>query len=187
MTEAMAAFFGAFVGVGVMVIRDWVANSIAERQRAIYLAIRVVNALDPFVDDCAAVCQDNGYLGPATERGEADTTTEAPNAPRFPNDLDWRSIDHRLTFDILSLENKVSIAVKETAVASDNAFPPDYGEYFSIRSRAYTVLGLEAARIARNLRDIHDLPRRTFSGWNPEEILAEAKWNHDRKDLLEGQ
>ena len=181
----MAAFFGAILGTSVLILRDWIAHRVSQRQRATYLAIRVVNSLDPFVDACAEACRDNGYLGPPRDSEEAEQTTKTPTAPSFPSDLDWQSIDHRIAFDILSFENKVADAEKDTDIAAEFAFAPDYGEYYSTRSRAYTALGLEAARIARVLRDTHHLPRRAFGRWNPEQVLETRKKELDEEDREE--
>ncbi|RHZ90447.1 hypothetical protein D1114_23205 [Cereibacter sphaeroides] len=118
-------------------------------------------------------------------RDEAEATTETPSAPRFPDDLDWRSIDPRLAFDILAFANKVSDAARSTLMASEFASPPNYEEYYDTRCRAYAALGLEAARIGRVLRDTHHLPRRTFDRWSPEQVLAERTIEMEEEDRNE--
>lgn len=173
MSEAVAALVGAIVGSGIVVVREWLASSADSRKHAKYLAVRVVITLDRFVDQCAVVSLDDGYL--EGNRDEATATTEAPSPISFPVDVDWRSIDHQLAYDLLSLGNKLHDAQQAINAAADYASPPDYSEYNETRRYRYALLGLEAARLARILRDTHDLPRRTFGEWNPESKLQETQ------------
>jgi len=173
MNEAVAAFLGAVIGSGLLLFRDWIASAFNTRRRAKYLAIRVVTILDRFVDQCADVSQDNGYLG--NNRGDPVATTDDPSAIIFPDDLDWRSIDHKMAYNLLALDNKIYDANQVISAAGDFASAPDYEEYYDARRLQYSLLGLEAASLARQLRDTHDLPRRTFDKWNPETLLEEAR------------
>ena len=173
MSEAVAALVGAIVGSGIVVVREWLSGKVDSRKRAKYLAVRVVITLDRFVDQCAVVSLDDGYL--EGNREEATATTDAPSPISFPEDVDWRSIDHKLAYDLLSLDNKLHDARQAINAAADFASPPDYDLYFETRRYQYALLGLEAAGLARKLRDTHDLPRRTFGEWNPESRLEEAR------------
>lgn len=173
MSEAVAALVGAIVGSGIVVVREWLASSADSRKHAKYLAVRVVITLDRFVDQCAVVSLDDGYL--EGNRDEATATTEAPSPISFPEDVDWRSIDHQLAYDLLSLDNKLHDAQQAINAAADYASPPDYDAYYEMRRYRYALLGLEAARLARILRDTHDLPRRAFGEWNPESKLEETR------------
>ncbi|MFB2533063.1 hypothetical protein ACEYYA_12915 [Paracoccus sp. p3-h83] len=173
MSEAVAALVGAIVGSGIVVLREWLAGKVDGRKRARYLAIRVVITLDRFVDECAIVSLDNGHLEGFRE--EATATTKDPSPIDFPEDVDWRSIDHQMAYDLLSLDNKLHDARQAINAAADFSSPPDYDEYFETRRYRYALLGLEAARLARILRDTHDLPRRTFGEWNPEIKLQENR------------
>lgn len=173
MSEAVAALVGAIVGSVIVVVREWLASSADSRKRAKYLAVRVVITLDRFVDQCAVVSLDDGYL--EGNRDEATANTEAPSPISFPVDVDWRSIDHQLAYDLLSLDNRLHDAQQAINAAADYASPPDYSEYYETRRYRYALLGLEAARLARILRDTHDLPRRTFGEWNPESKLQETQ------------
>lgn len=181
MSEAFAAFLGAVIGSGLLLIRDWIANAFNTRKRAKYLAIRVVTILDRFVDQCAAVSVDDGHL--EGWHDESTVTTEAPSPIIFPDDVDWRSIDHLLAYDLLALDNKIYDAKQAISAESEHSTPPDHDEYFEARRYHYALLGIEAARLARILRDTHDLPRRTFGEWNPETKLVETKAeiDEDRK------
>lgn len=191
MSEAIAAFLGAVIGSGLLLFRDGIASAFNTRKRAKYLAIRVVTILDRFVDQCAVASIDDGHL--EGWRDEATVTTDAPAPVTFPEDVDWRSIDHLLAYDLLALDNKIHDAKQAINAASEYSSPPDHDEYYEARRYHYALLGIEAARLARILRDTHDLPRRTFGEWNPEtklqethaEIAAERKRQRDsQSDLL---
>lgn len=191
MSEAFAAFLGAVIGSGLLLFRDGIASAFNTRKLAKYLAIRVVTTLDRFIDQCALVSLDDGYL--EGNRGEATATTETPSPVIFPDDVDWRSIDHQLAYDLLALDNKIYDAKQAINWAADFSSPPDHDEYYEERRHQYAMLGLEAARLARVLRDTHDLPRRVFGEWNPETKLREAqteiaadreRQRHHKSDLL---
>lgn len=173
MSEAVAVVVGAILGSGIVVMREWLAGKVDSRKRAKYLAIRVVITLDRFVDQCAIVSLDDGHLEGFRE--EATATTKDPSPIDFPEDVDWRSIDHQMAYDLLSLDNKLHDARQAINAAADFASPPDYDLYFETRRYRYALLGLEAARLARILRDTHDLPRRAFGEWNPESKLEETR------------
>ena len=173
MSEAVAALVGAIVGSCIVVLREWLSSKVDSRKRGKYLAIRVVITLDRFVDQCAIVSLDDGHLEGFRE--EATATTEDPSPIDFPEDVDWRSIDHQMAYDLLSLDNKLYDARQAINAAADYASAPDYDEYYETRRYRYALLGLEAARLARILRDTHDLPRRTFGEWNPEIKLEETR------------
>lgn len=172
MSEAIAAFLGATIGSALLLLRDWLSNARQTRSRAKYLAIRVIMPLDRFVDQCAIVSLDDGYL--EGNRGDAVATTKTPAPIKFPDDIDWKSIDHSLAFNLLSLENKINDAEQSINDAADFASDPDYEEYFETRRSCYARIGLEAAKLGMTLRDTHDLPRRTFENWNSEKILRET-------------
>lgn len=173
MNEGLAAFFGAVIGSGLLLFRDWIATAFTTRKNAKYLAIRVITILDRFVDECAVASMDDGFLEGWNEYAKATTNDPAPVV--FPDDLDWRSIDHQLAYNLLALDNKIHDAKQSISAAGEHATPPDYEEYYSERRLQYAVLGLEVAELARILRDTHDLPRRSFGEWNPIARLTETR------------
>ncbi|MBM0105831.1 hypothetical protein JM946_13910 [Steroidobacter sp. S1-65] len=93
---------GAFLTPIIEAVKAWYAS----RKHARYLAIRVVCILDQFIDACADVVADHG------EEDEAGIYTydPLPDPPSFPDDVDWRSIDSKLMYEILSLPNKAESA-----------------------------------------------------------------------------
>ncbi len=173
MSDGFAAFLGAVIGSGLLLFRDWIAAAYNTRKNAKYLAIRVVTILDRFVDECAQVSIDDGFLEGWNEI--AKTTVNDPSPVLFPDDLDWRSIEHQLAYNLLALDNKIHDAKQSISAAGEYASLPDYSEYYDERRLQYAVLGLEVAELARNLRDTHDLPRRSFGDWNPISKLTETR------------
>lgn len=172
MNEAIAAFLGAVIGSGILLFRDWIASAFNARKRAKYLAIRVVTTLDRFTDQCAMIASDDGYLEGG--KGEPRLTTAAPTPVIFPDDVDWRSIDHQLAYEILALGNKIYDAEQAINFAANFSTASDPERYIEERRYQYAKLGLEASRLGRNLRDTHDLHRQTFVEWNPEQKLEQT-------------
>ncbi|MBC9794945.1 hypothetical protein [Sinomicrobium weinanense] len=59
--------------------------------------IRFLHILDKFVEDCADVIGDDGLsFGQRTPEGYLEPQVKVPGAPIFPEDVDWKSIEHEL-------------------------------------------------------------------------------------------
>ncbi|MFE0014126.1 hypothetical protein ACFWXH_04720 [Mesorhizobium sp. NPDC059054] len=140
-----------------------------ERERhGSYVAIRVVCALDNFVNGCIDVVHDDGMNG---NDGYTEPREAAPNLI-FPNDVDWKSIDAEQMYRALSLPNEIASADQAIAwVADQVASPPDYDEFFTERILRYGQLGLSALKLADDLRVRYRMPARKIEGWGPREAL----------------
>lgn len=173
-----------FIGVIVGSIIPWIKDSLYQRKtrrlHGAYLAVRVANILDEFVDKCVEVVQDDGTrMGRAAERDKNGfdlfiPQVRCPDAPVFPSDLDWKSIDTNLMNRILSFPNSVRGANSAIDfVGSDIASPPDFQELFEERGEQYAKLGLEALRIASVLRRSYGFKQRIASNsdWSSKRVL----------------
>ena len=156
------------------------------RERATYLAVRVICILDEYVDKCAAIVADDGsVMGQASHRDENGQdhyhpVERLPVVAYFPDDLDWRSIDSDLMYRILTFPN--SVRMENSAiefVGYELATPPDYGELFEARQGGYAKLGLEAIEIVKELRQRFKLPEAIHSYWNTK------KYFNDKLDQIE--
>lgn len=145
-------------------------------RRARFLAIRLVTVLEPFVDDCAE------YVGDRGRKAFQQPPTFTAPLPRlsYPDDVDWTSIDPKLMFRILNLENELdrsSEAVQR--VYEESVEPPDYefDEVLDERRYRFSGLGLEAARIVDDLRELADLDDADWQEtyWNPVEFMTKAR------------
>ena len=170
--SAASALAGVFIGT---VLMPWIRERAARSRAARYLSIRVVCILE-FIDNCASVALDCGEEG--GKDGQSEAQVKAPSAPSYPDDVDWRSIPHDLTYDLLSFSNAVRKAEGMVSWASENAFPPDFAEFFETRSIQYANLGLRADSLAARLRAQYQIPARTRSAyetdWDPVKILGRA-------------
>jgi hypothetical protein len=81
----------------------------------------------------------------------------------------------------LSLPREVAIAQRTIHHSWDISGPPDFDEFFEERTYQYACLGLSAAELARDLRNIYSIPERDFVHWNPVNELR------DKKDTIEQQ
>lgn len=170
---------GALIGGLISSLIPWWKEA-SDRKNALersgrYSAIRLVAALELYAEQCADVVSDDGTSQgrPAgrTEQGEeycvAQVTT--PAFPSFPEDVDWQSIgvkNGELTYGILALPNVAREANRYISSASENAFPPDYVEFFSARQQAYAYLGAQALNLAKSLRKSFSLPDTPQRPWD---------------------
>lgn len=182
MNDGVAAFLGAVVGGVFGWVAQFVAHQYSSKKRAEYLAIRVVCELDEFVDMCAHVAMDSGE--PFGPQDEPSTVTVAPAVPTFPDDLDWRSIDTKLAFAVLSFSNRLN-AAERTIINVYYEYGPESG--IGERQRQYAELGKAAFDLSRIFRNTYSLGPRTFEGWSSEQAIEETldKLNDARRKMQE--
>ncbi|MDX2095796.1 MAG: hypothetical protein SFW64_07670 [Alphaproteobacteria bacterium] len=172
--EAISTLLGALIALG----GTWLFNQHNTEKAARYLAIRVVCIFDKYLTDCVAVVKDDGLsYGQRTPEGYLDPQVSSPGAPLFPTDVDWKSIDHNLMYEILSFPSDVdaadeSIAFTWRVIAS----PPDFDEYFEERAFHYAQFGLRAHELASRLRKKYNIPAKKYGDWNPITEL-EQEWD----------
>ncbi len=174
MTEAFYGLFGVGLGAVLSFLWEWLRAKSENAKRAKYLAVRVTHLLDDFVDQLALVSRDDGYLG--EPRDQACSSSDFPEAPEFPDDVDWQSVDTQRAYDILSLENRVAVAKNVIARASDNAFPPDFEEAFDERMEQAANLGSFAVSLADSLRRDYGLPEKAdaHNDWGAKNTLSKS-------------
>lgn len=187
--SAISGIAGVVVGSALAILKDWVSHLFKQREHGRYAAIRIIVILNEYVQKCVSVVGDDGTCEgrPAgrTEQGEEYCSPQVvcPEPPAFPGDLDWRSIDFKLMYRILSLSSTAQDTDRYINAASEHSFPPDYDEVFSARQNGYAHLGLEAINIIKGLRKEFDLPEQPRKfwewGWDSEKFLK------DKLDQLE--
>lgn len=172
---ALIGFIGVVLGLSVSWIKDWFQHRRLRTEQGTYLAVRVICILDEYTDSCIKVVQDDGtVMGQAAERDEEGfghyiPQVQLPAAPNFPDDLDWKSIDSNLMYQILAFPNAVrSTNDSIRFVANEVASPPDYDELFEARWEGYANLGLEAIELVELLRGRYGLPKKISNKWNPD-------------------
>lgn len=180
------AIFG-LIGVMVGALLTWVKESLHTRrertQQARYLAIRVVCILDEFHASCCEIVGDDGtYHGQRTVDGDLQAQTSLPDGISFPDDVDWRAIDHFLMYRILSLPSRIKTDNDAISFIYDAvSCPPDYEEYFEERQYRYACLGLDVFGLAQEIGRKHNIPDRQLDNWDP---IGELR---DKKAEIEAQ
>lgn len=175
MMEAIFGFLGVIVGSFIPLIKDLLHKKQSRTEQGTYLAVRVICILDEYTDKCVEVVQDDGtVMGQAAERDESGydiyiPQVPLPKAPFFPDDVDWKSIDGNLMYQILSLPNAVrSTNDSINFVANEISSPPGYEELFEARWEGYSNLGLKAIELVELLRKNYGLPKESPNRWNPD-------------------
>ena len=115
MSNALFGLLGVLIGAFIPWIKEALIRKRKRQEQATYLAVRVICILDEYVDRCVAVVGDDGSVkGRGSHRAEDGSefyhpVVPLPDAPDFPADLDWRSIDSNLMYRILTFSNSVRI------------------------------------------------------------------------------
>jgi hypothetical protein len=172
MTEAIFGLIGVLVGSIIPWLQTYWTNKRAMDKNAKYLAIRVVCILDKYVEDCAEVVKDDGLsLGQRTSQGYLQPQVEVPVVPVFPEDIDWKSIEHELMYKILSLPSEIEGFNRIIKATEDIAYPPDYEDWFNERAFYYCQLGLRAYKLSGELCTKYSIKKKIYNDWDPETDL----------------
>lgn len=189
MTEAIFGLIGVFIGSAISWFQTyWIENRAIEKN-ARYLAIRVVCILDKYLEDCIDIVKDDGLcLGQRTPEGYLEPQVKVPGPPIFPDDVDWKSIDHELMYKILSLPTEVEGAERIIRAAYDIAVPPDFEDWFDERAFRYAQFGIAAYNISEELSKKYGIQMKIYQDWNPvEELKSElAALTERRQKRMEG-
>jgi len=174
MTEAIFGLVGVLLGSGISWFQsDW-TNRRATKKNARYLAIRIVCILDKFIEDCTAVVKDDGlFEGQRDSEGCLQPQVKTPAPPDYPDDVDWKSIDHELMYRILSLPSEIADGDRLISGTWDIASPPDYSEWFDERKFYYCHFGLTAYKLSSDLIKEYGIKMKTYNNWNPAAYLKQ--------------
>ena len=168
-------------GVIVATALPWFRDRWNNKRQARYLAIRVVCVLDEFVDQCTCVVADDGLCdGQRNAQGCLEPQIAQPKGLPLPTDVDWRSIDYDLMYNILTLPSRIEGENRAISFAAENSFPPDYNEVFEERRHRYSCLGLDAAALTNVLRTRYGIPAQEFGDWDPIGYLTDEKIKIDK-------
>ncbi|MGJ7030937.1 hypothetical protein [Niabella hirudinis] len=168
MTEAIFGLIGVLMGSAISLFQSYWADNRITRKSARYLAIRVVCILDKYLEDCTEVVKDDGLsFGQRSSEGYLEPQVKAPGAPVFPDDVDWKSIDHELMYQILSFPSQVEYADRLIKGTRNFADPPDFEDWFNERKFHYSQFGLEAYRLSEELCRKYSIQKKIYNNWDP--------------------
>lgn len=175
MNEAIYGLIGVIVGAAIPSFQTYWISKQTKEKNAQYLAIRLVCILDKFMEGCADVVNDDGLsFGQRTHEGLLEPQVKAPGAPVYPEDVDWKSIDHDLMYNILSLPSEVETGDRVISATTAFANPPDYEEWFDERRFWYSKYGLVAFGLSEKLSKRYNIRPKTYNDWNPKDELLSA-------------
>lgn len=167
-----SGLFGVVVGA----VLPWFRQAWNNKRQARYLAIRIVCLLDEFLDECTNVVGDDGLcFGQRNADGYLEAQVSQPTGLPLPSDVDWRTIDHRLMYEILALPSRIERDNRSISFAGEHAVPPDYREFFEERQYRYACLGLDVAALTQSLRSIYGIPEQEMGEWDPVGYLTKEK------------
>lgn len=173
MTEAIFGFIGVLVGALIPWFQTYWTEQRATRKNGRYLAIRIVCVLDKYLESCMQVVKDEGLsYGQRTKDGLLQAQVKAPGAPVYPEDVDWKSINHELMYRLLSLPSEVETAERLIKGTQEFAGPPDFEDWFLERAYWYCQFGLTACKLIDELCYRYEIKKTVYNDWNPQEDFA---------------
>jgi hypothetical protein len=179
MSEAIFGIAGVIIGALLTWLKDWKTEKHLLDRHARYLVIRVICILDEFLKRCAEVVADDGLVdGQLNREGNLEFQVPLPDSPSFPEDVDWKSINHETMYKILAIPGRV-----EAENRAINFLWDEYGciDYFKERQYRYACLGLDIGELARELRCEYGIPNQKLDNMDSMKFLEERKDAIDRK------
>ncbi|MBS0027249.1 hypothetical protein ACTJJ0_12350 [Chitinophaga sp. 22321] len=174
MTEAIIGLVGVVIGSGISWFQSSWSNRRETKKNARYLAIRLVCIFDKYLDDCTDVVKDDGLsYGQRTPDGCLKAQVQTPVPPAYPDDIDWKSIDHELMYRILSFPAEVEDGNRMIKAAAEIADPPDFEEWFEERKFYYCQFGLTAYKLSDDLCKKFGIKKKVYNDWNPVDDLKQ--------------
>lgn len=167
MSEGVFAIVGVILGGLFGWVGEYIRWNLSRRDRAHYLAVRIVISLDRFVDRCATAASIN------YEDREVFSAAR-PEKLVLPDDVDWQSVTPEIAYRILELPQKEKEANEKGIFYWDATGEADVAQ--SAEIEGYVKVGLDAAKIATQLRKRYRLPERPQKDWEPTVKLQE-QWN----------
>jgi hypothetical protein len=157
----------------------WFRDRLAKKREGKYLAVRVVCLLDVFVEECASTAINRGV----DEYGNG-SHVDSPEPPAYPGDVNWKSIDDKMMYDLLSLPARTRRASNFVDACARDADDEDV--YYHLRAETYSTLGLQAYEVCRDVRKKYSLPPAEFREWDPiARMEDELKQVAERRRKLE--
>ena len=151
-TVGLISAASGLAGVIVATVLPWMQVRWNNKRKARYLAIRVVCVLDGFLDQCTSVVGDDGLCdGQRDAEGCLQAQVAQPKGLPLPTDVEWRSIDYGLMYNILALPSRIEGDNRAISFAAEHSIAPDYVEVFEARRYRYACLGLDAAALTQTL------------------------------------
>jgi len=183
--EAIFTLIGVVLGAVLTWLQNYWTKKGETQKNAKYLAIRIIPILNQYLQACVDVVKDDGlYNGQRTNDGCLNPQIKTPSAPVYPNDVDWKSIDDDLMFELLSFPSQIADGNQNIKFAWEITGPPDYEEWFDERIFYYTQFGLIAYRLSVDLSKAYGIKMKTFDHWDPIEYLKkELEATSERKHL----
>lgn len=173
-TTAPAAIgiLGVIVGALATTWRERSAEKRKARKDSALVAAVIGGELDRFIAGCIAVSQDDGEPDHLT--GIWDQTANTPTFDPSKYQVEWRSIDEKIMFDIHDLPYEISYSDATISAAGEHDSPPDYSDWFEERQYQYAKLGLHCLDIVQRLRASAKLtPRRKTHEWDPRQAFQD--------------
>ena len=170
---AVFGLLGVIVGGCISAGKDWLVARANRNRQVGYLAVRLVTELDRLVVACAEIVADDGLNdGQRDENGYCRPQVPYPAFDPIRFEVDWKWLAPSVAFAILDLPYKIETAQRHAS----NEFeygdgPPDFTDGFEARQIDFGQIGLEAHRLAADLRDFAGLPARKHETWNPVEFI----------------
>ena len=150
-------------------IKDWFLARKDQKRDAHYLAVQVVFCLEEYVEGCAEVAKDSGYIVSLDYRMEPKS--ERPSPPDYPDNINWKSIDSDLMTRILFFPREVRTVDSQIDHLFKNLLFIDHEFGFEERQLQYARLGLLAHGIIKDLRKDYDISNQNTRDWQPESFF----------------
>lgn len=172
MNEVVFGFAGVLIGALIPIFYMEFSKNRDSKRKEKYLAVRIISALEDYLHHCLDVVYDEGQ---EDHQGVTTPSVRLPDLISYPVDIDWKSVNSKLMFDLLLLPSKAHKRNREISFSWDIANLPDNSEVINTRVKCYSEIGLEVIRLRDILCKKHGIELEKSKNWDAKTFLEEKR------------
>ena len=146
--RSLPTLIGVLIGGVLTWINTWFSDRRVSQRSRNYSIVRVICILENLISACENIVTDEGEYGRDGLRWAIFNNLKIIE---FPTDLDWKLIDHKFTYALLTLQTRLEDTNRKILAMADIDVPPDYDEFFLARKRNYSILGLHLVKLLKEI------------------------------------
>lgn len=180
---ALIGLFGALVGGFISIFNSKYPSKRQDDKELKYLVVKVLFHLQKLISTCSYIVNDDGlYNGQRDKNGAKRPQIEIPSFDPTEVNLNWKVLDIKLMYEILSIPADIELyKATEYAAYDYGDGGPDFNDVFEARKINFSKLGLKSIKISDELKNLVGLQDVSVADGSLKKIFQDAITNTEEK------